>query len=268
METVKTAKRYRTLFISDIHLGTRACQAEFFLDFLRHSEADTYYLVGDIVDFWRVRRGAHWPQAQNDVIQKLLRKVRKGARIIYIPGNHDESLRSYCGASFGGIELTRKAVHETAGGRRFLVTHGDEFDVVVRYARWLAFLGDHAYGLALALNTGVNQLRRRLGLPYWSLSAWLKHRVKQAVNHIGEFEKALVQEARRNGADGVICGHIHHAAMRDIGGITYVNTGDWVESCTAVGETRDGGLEIIHWIVPARSGEHEAASPPRADAAA
>lgn len=268
METVRTIKRYRTLFVSDIHLGTKACQAEFFLEFLRQSEAETYYLVGDIVDFWRISRGAHWPQPQNDVIQKLLRKVRKGARVVYIPGNHDEALRSYCGAAFGGIELARRAVHETADGRRFLIIHGDEFDVVVRYARWLALLGDHAYVMALWVNTWFNWGRRRLGLPYWSLSAWLKHRVKRAVNYIGEFEAALAQEARRNGADGVICGHIHHAAMRDIGGIQYINTGDWVESCTAVGETRDGRLEIIHWAGAMHAGDMERAGAREIGAAA
>jgi UDP-2,3-diacylglucosamine pyrophosphatase LpxH len=255
VETANAVKRYRALFISDIHLGTKACQAEFFLDFLKHSDADTYYLVGDVVDFWRVSRRAHWPQAQNDVIQKLLRKVRKGARIVYIPGNHDEALRSYCGATFGGIELVRKTIHRTADGRRFLIIHGDEFDVVVRYAKWLAFLGDHAYVLALGINTHFNWIRRKLDLPYWSLSAYLKHRVKRAVNYIGEFEAALAQEARRNGADGVICGHIHHAAMREIEGILYINTGDWVESCTAVGETQDGKLEIIRWAGPAQAGD-------------
>ncbi len=247
MDTVRTVKTYRTLFISDIHLGTKACQAEILLDFLKHSDAETYYLVGDVVDFWRVSRGAHWPQAQNDVIQKLLRKVRKGAKVVYVPGNHDDALRGYCGANFGGIELARKAVHETVDGRRFLIIHGDEFDVVVRYARWLAFLGDSAYVLALGINTHFNWVRRRLGMPYWSLSAYLKYKVKRAVNYIGEFETALAQEARRNGANGVICGHVHHASMREIDGIQYVNTGDWVESCTAVGETRDGHLELIRW---------------------
>ncbi|MEC9367722.1 MAG: UDP-2,3-diacylglucosamine diphosphatase [Pseudomonadota bacterium] len=248
--TVDRIKDYRTLFISDIHLGTRACQAEYLLDFLKHHDASTIYLVGDIVDFWRVRRGAHWPQLQNDVIQKLLRKVRKGTRVIYIPGNHDEGLRAYCGSSFGGIELVNRALHDTADGRRFLVTHGDEFDVVVRYARWLAFLGDSAYELALWVNTHVNLARRYFRLPYWSLSAFLKHRVKRAVNYIGEFETALAREARKHDAQGVICGHIHHAAMREIGDILYVNTGDWVDSCTAVGERADGKLEIIRWVQP------------------
>lgn len=242
------AKRYRTLFISDLHLGTKACQAEAILDFLKYNEADTIYLVGDIVDFWRVRRGAHWPQLQNDVVQKLLRKVRKGTRIIFIPGNHDEALRSYCGMQFGGIDICHQAIHETANGKRFLIMHGDEFDVVVRYAKWLAFLGDWAYEFALWVNTHLNVVRRKFGLPYWSLSAYLKLRVKQAVNFVGEFEDALSAEAKRQNADGIICGHIHHAAQKMIDDIEYINTGDWVESCTAVGEKSDGTFEMIHWM--------------------
>ena len=247
METRSSDARYRALFISDIHLGTKACQADQLLDFLKNHEAETFYLVGDIIDFWRIRRSPFWPQEQNDVIQKLMRKVRKGAELIYIPGNHDEAMRAYCGGQFGGIRIDRQTIHLTADGRRFLVMHGDEFDVVVRYAKWLAFLGDGAYDLALWVNTRLNWLRRRLGLPYWSLSAYLKQRVKRAVNYIGEFETALAQEAQRHNADGIICGHIHHAAMHQIDGVLYINTGDWVESCTAVGETHDGKFEIIRW---------------------
>ncbi len=247
MQQTDPRKRYRALFISDVHLGTKACQAGLLLDFLKYHEADTYYLVGDIVDFWRIKRGAHWPQHHNDVMQKLLRKVRKGARLVYIPGNHDEALRAYCGAQFGGIEIVQSAVHEAADGRRYLIIHGDEFDVVVRYAKWLAFLGDSAYVFALWVNTQLNWARRHFGLPYWSLSAYLKHKVKRAVNYIGEFEQALAQEARRHGAHGVVCGHIHHAAIRDMGGVQYLNTGDWVESCTAIGETANGRFEIIRW---------------------
>ena len=242
---------FRTLFISDIHLGTRASQAEAFLDFLSVHDASVIYLVGDIIDFWRVRRGAVWPQSHNDVLQKLLRKVRKGAKIYFIPGNHDEALRPYCGASFGGIELHRDIMHVTASGRRFLVMHGDEFDVVVRYAKWLAFLGDRSYEFALWCNHPINWMRRRFGFGYWSLSAYLKLRVKSAVNFIGEFEHAIAQEARRRNADGVICGHIHHAADRMIDGIRYVNCGDWVESCTAIAEDHSGQLSLIRW----RSGE-------------
>ena len=239
---------YRTLFISDVHLGTRACQADMLLDFLRVYEADTIYLVGDIVDFWRIKRGAVWPQTHNDVIQKILRKVRKGTRVIFIPGNHDEGLRQYCGTRFGGIEIEMQAIHTTADGRRYLIIHGDEFDVVVHYAKWLAFLGDRGYQLALAVNTPLNWVRRRLGLEYWSLSAYLKLRVKTAVNFIGDFEKSLAAEAARRKTDGVICGHIHHAQSRQIEGVHYVNTGDWVESCTAVLERHDGQFEYVKWL--------------------
>ena len=239
---------YKTLFISDVHLGTRASQADMLLEFLKAADAETIYLVGDIVDFWRIRRGAVWLQSHNDVCQKLLRKVRKGTRIVYIPGNHDEGPREYCGTRFGGIEIERNAVHETAAGKRYLVIHGDEFDVVVRYAKWLAFLGDRGYEAALWLNWPLNFARRRMGLGYWSLSSYLKYRVKSAVNFIGDYEKNLSEEARRHKVDGVICGHIHHAASRDINGVHYVNTGDWVESCTAVGETESGELEMIRWL--------------------
>jgi len=239
--------RVRTLFLSDLHLGTKGCQAESLLRFLRTYDADTIYLVGDIVDGWRLRSGWYWPQSHNDVVQKLLRKVRKGARLIYIPGNHDEFLRDYVGVSLGGIELADHALHETADGRRFLVIHGDQFDLVVRHARWLALLGDGAYTAALFVNTHLNVVRRRLGLTYWSLSAWAKLRVKNAVSFISRFEEFLASEARRQEADGVICGHIHHAAMHDGLGVAYVNTGDWVESCTAVVEHYDGSLQLIRW---------------------
>jgi len=241
------AVRSRALFISDIHLGTRASQADAFLDFLRHHDADVIYLVGDIIDFWRVKRGPVWPQSHNDVLQKLLRKVRKGTRIVFIPGNHDEALRDYCGMSFGGIEIHRDLIHSTADGRRYLVMHGDEFDVVVRYAKWLAFLGDRSYEFALWCNHPLNWLRRRLGFGYWSLSAYLKLRVKSAVNFIGEFETALAEEARRRDVDGVICGHIHHAADRLIEGVRYLNCGDWVESCTALAEDDRGRIRLIRW---------------------
>ncbi len=254
-------RHFRSLFISDLHLGTKGCQADLLLDFLRRHEADTVYLVGDIVDGWRLRRGWYWPQAHNDVLQKLLRKVRKGTRMVYIPGNHDEFARDYAGLTFGGVEVVRQAVHVTADGRRFLVTHGDEFDIVVRHARWLALLGDWAYETALVTNRWFNLLRRRLGFPYWSFSAWAKLRVKNAVSFIGSYEAALAEEAARHGVDGVICGHIHHAAIRPINGITYVNTGDFVESCSAVVEHGDGRLEILHWFAPGRAVAIEAAAP-------
>jgi UDP-2,3-diacylglucosamine pyrophosphatase LpxH len=238
---------YRAIFISDVHLGMRSCQAPALLDFLKHIECEVLYLVGDIVDFWKFRRGPHWPQSHNDVLQKLLRKARKGTRVVFIPGNHDDGLRDYAGMNFGGIELRRDALHDGANGKRYLVLHGDEFDVVVRYARWLAFLGDRSYDVALALNVPLNFVRRMLGLGQWSLAAFLKLKVKSAVNYIGEFEEALSTEARRRDAQGLICGHIHHANQRMIDGIHYLNCGDWVESCTAIAERFDGTFEIIRW---------------------
>ncbi len=240
-------KHVRTLFISDVHLGSKAARTDFLLDFLRYHEADTIYLVGDIVDGWRLKRSWYWPQGCNDVVQKLLRKARKGTRIVYIPGNHDEFLRSFPGTHFGGIEVAERAIHEMADGKKYLVLHGDEFDVVVRNARLLAYLGDWAYDAAIAVNVVLAAIRRRLGMPYWSFSAWAKLQVKHAVNFIGEFQRVVAEEARRNHVDGVICGHIHHAVMEDIDGIHYVNTGDWVESCTAIVEHHDGSLELITW---------------------
>ena len=240
-------KIWRSLFISDVHLGTRGCQAELFLDFLKHNDALTIYLVGDMVDGWRLKSGWYWPQSHNDVVQKLLRRARKGTRMIYIPGNHDEFMRDYLGQHFGGVEVINQIVHTAADGKKLLVIHGDQFDVVVMHARWLAFFGDWAYELALWSNTWFNRLRRLLGLPYWSFSAWAKLKVKNAVNFIGSFETTLAAEAERQGADGVICGHIHHAAIRQIGKVTYLNTGDFVESCTAIAEHDDGTFEILTW---------------------
>lgn len=245
--------RYRSLFLSDVHLGTKGCQADLLLDFLRYHDADTIYLVGDIVDGWRLRAGWYWPQTHNDVVQKLLRKGRKGARIVYLPGNHDEFLRDYYGNHFGGIEVTETAIHEAADGKRYLVIHGDVFDVVVRHAKWLAFLGDGAYTAALGINTYLNWGRRKIGFPYWSLSQWAKLKVKNAVNFIGRFEEAVATEARRHKVDGVICGHIHHATIHGSFGVEYLNCGDWVESCTAIVEHEDGRFELIDWARTARA---------------
>ncbi|HTQ32905.1 MAG TPA: UDP-2,3-diacylglucosamine diphosphatase [Stellaceae bacterium] len=239
--------RYRTIWLSDIHLGTRGCKAEYLIDFLRHNDAQTLYLVGDIVDGWRLRKSWYWPQTHNDVVQKLLRLVRKGARVIYVPGNHDEWLRPYALLHFGGVEVLDEAVHVTADGRRLLVIHGDIFDTVVKHAKWLAALGDSAYTAALYINRYFNLLRRTLGYEYWSLSAYLKLKVKNAVQYIGSFAEALSDEARKRGLDGVVCGHIHHAEIRDLNGVLYCNDGDWVESCTALVEHFDGRLEIIAW---------------------
>ena len=192
-----------------------------------------------------------------------MRKARKGTRIVYIPGNHDEFLREYCGTAFGGVEIVETAIHEAADGKRYLVIHGDIFDVVVRHAKWLAFLGDWAYEVAMWLSRRINIVRRRLGFTYWSLSAWAKQKVKHAVNFIGRFEETLAAEAQREGVDGVICGHIHSAALRDFGGLTYINTGDWVESCTAAVEHFDGRMEIIEWspLSPALAEQRNVALP-------
>jgi UDP-2,3-diacylglucosamine pyrophosphatase LpxH len=242
-----TNRRFRTLFISDVHLGARGCQAERLLDFLRWHEADAVYLVGDIVDGWQLRSGWFWPQSHNDVVQKLLRQARKGVRVVYVPGNHDEFLRDYYGTHFGGIEVAESAIHVGADGLRYLVIHGDHFDLVVTQARWLALLGGKAYDWAIVVNRLFNAVRRRIGFPYWSLSQWAKLKVKNAVNYIGDFEKTLAAEARRHNAHGVICGHIHHAAIHDDFGIRYLNCGDWVENCSAIVEHHDGRFEIIRW---------------------
>lgn len=237
----------RTVFISDVHLGTPGCQAEALLHFLRSVQCERLYLVGDIVDGWQLRRSWYWPQAHNDVVQKLLRKARKGTRVIFVPGNHDEFARRYVDHTFGGIEVAEDCVHETADGRRLWVTHGDLFDGVIQCARWLAYVGDTLYEFTLKLNRYLNSLRARLGLPYWSLSRYLKFKVKRAVSYVSDFEAAVAREARRRGVDGVVCGHIHHAELREIDGILYANDGDWVESLTALVEHHDGRLEIVDW---------------------
>jgi UDP-2,3-diacylglucosamine pyrophosphatase LpxH len=257
---IEAERRFRTLFVSDIHLGLKASQTEALLAFLRDCDADTIYLVGDIIDGWALKGHWHWPQAHNDVVQKLLRKVRKGTRLIYLPGNHDEFLRDFYGTHFGGIEVVEQAVHQAADGRRYLVIHGDQFDFVIRHAKWLAHLGDAAYDLALFFNRLVAGVRRRFGLSYWSLSAWAKLKVKNAVSVISKFETELAAEAKRQNLQGVICGHIHHAIARDIDGIAYLNTGDWVESLTAIAEHYDGRMEIIRWRQLATRIEGAAAS--------
>jgi UDP-2,3-diacylglucosamine pyrophosphatase LpxH len=238
-------RKVRSLFVSDLHLGAAGSKADAFLKFLRQHEAETIYLVGDIIDGWRLRKNWHWPTSHNDVVQELLARARSGVRLIYLPGNHDEFMRDFLGHEFGGIVVKDDCIHETLDGRRFVVIHGDRFDAVVVHAAWLAHLGDWAYRAAMVISAGVSFVRRKLGLPYWSLSAWAKLKVKNAVNYVGDFEKQLTDEARRLSADGVICGHIHSAAMRDMNGILYVNTGDWVESGTAVCEHWDGRLELL-----------------------
>ncbi len=248
---------YRSIWISDIHLGSRGCQAEKLLDFLKCTDSDHLYLVGDIIDGWRLKKSWYWPQEHNDVVQKILRKARKGTNVVFVPGNHDEFARNYVNHHFGGVEVVDRAIHETADGRRFLVIHGDEFDVVIRYAKWLALLGDGAYTLLLFINNWFNKARERMGLPYWSLSAYLKAKVKNAVKYIAEYETAIAKAAAAEGVDGVVCGHIHHAEMRQINGILYCNDGDWVESCTALVEHQDGQLELINWVVAAPASQQQ-----------
>ena len=257
--------KVRTAFISDIHLGTPGCQASSLLEFLRVLDCQTLFLVGDIIDGWQLRRSWYWPQAHNDVIQKLLRKARKGTRVIFVPGNHDEFARRYVEHNFGGVDVAEDWIHQTADGRRLWVTHGDLFDGVIQCAKWLAYVGDSLYEFTLKLNRHLNSMRARAGLPYWSLSKYLKLKVKRAVSYVSDFEQAVAREARKRGVDGVVCGHIHHAELRDIDGVLYANDGDWVESLTALVEHPDGRLEIIDWpawqrahaAVPVRAAELE-----------
>ncbi|MCA3394455.1 MAG: UDP-2,3-diacylglucosamine diphosphatase [Roseomonas sp.] len=246
--TLASAPRcYRTIFLSDIHLGLRSCRSDSLVDFLRSVQCEKLYLVGDIIDGWRLRRSWYWDSHHDEVIRLILRMARHGTEVIYVPGNHDELFRDWLGLEIAGVRLAREAEHIAADGRRFLVIHGDEFDGVIRYAKFLAHLGDWAYDAALTANRWFNFLRRRLGYPYWSLSQWLKRQVKEAVKAIDRFEAALAHEAKSRGMDGVICGHIHHAEMRMIHGILYMNDGDWVESCTALVEHPDGRFELLDW---------------------
>jgi UDP-2,3-diacylglucosamine pyrophosphatase LpxH len=238
---------YRAIFISDLHLGTPGCQADALLDFLKEHTSDYLYLVGDIIDGWQLRRRWYWPQAHNDVIQKLLRKARKGTRVIYVPGNHDEFARHFLDHHFGGIEVVDQAVHKTADGRQLWVIHGDYFDAVVQQAKWLAYVGDYLYEFTLKLNRYLNNMRGRLGLPYWSLSAYLKHKVKKALNYVTDFENAVAHEAAKHGYQGVVCGHIHRAEIRDVNGVLYCNDGDWVESRSALVENEQGELSLLYW---------------------
>ncbi|WP_170328511.1 UDP-2,3-diacylglucosamine diphosphatase [Ruegeria arenilitoris] len=238
---------YRAIFISDVHLGTRGCRAALLADFLEKHDSAVLYLVGDIFDGWQIKRGWHWPSAHNDVVQCILGKAQKGTRVVFIPGNHDEVMRRFPGIHFGGIEVKDHDTFVAANGKRYLVTHGDQFDTVIANAKWLAYLGDRAYATLIWLNPKINMVRRLWSRKYWSLSKWSKHQVKQAVNFIGKYEEVLSEDARQRGFDGVICGHIHHAAIRQIGDVHYVNTGDWVESCTAIVEDMHGALRLVDW---------------------
>lgn len=247
MNAVHPARTHRTLFLSDMHLGTKGCQVGQLLHFLASHDAETIYLVGDIIDGWRLGARWYWPDEHNAVLRLLKRKAEQGTRMIYLPGNHDEFVRQFVGSKTDTLEIHENIIHEAADGKRYLVVHGDCFDPVQSKARWLAFLGDSAYVAALAINTVMNKVGRAFGLPYWSFSNWAKMRVKGAVNFIGHYEESLVSAARENDVDGVICGHIHRAAAHDEFGLRYVNCGDWVESCTAAVEHDDGRMEIIGW---------------------
>ncbi len=238
----------RSIFLSDIHLGTRACQADRLLDFLREHNAENFFLIGDIIDFWAMSRSVHWSAAQNTVIQKILRRARHGEKVVFVPGNHDEALRDYVGIAFGDIQVEAEYVHETADGKRYLLIHGDEFDQVTRYHKWVAVLGDMAYNTLVRINGALSWIRRHIGRPgYWSLAGYAKRKVKTALQFIFDFERAVIHNIRDRGLDGVICGHIHWAAIKDVDGLTYVNCGDWVDSCTAIVEHMDGRLELVVW---------------------
>lgn len=248
-QTNYTQTSYRSIFISDVHLGTRGCRAASLADFLKHNTCENLFLVGDIIDGWRLKRSWFWDKHHDEVIRLILKAARTGTNIVYVPGNHDEMLRKYIGLNIEvcGIKIQMDAEHTTADGKRLLITHGDAFDSIVRHARVLALLGDWAYTAALVVNRHFNTLRARLGYPYWSLSAWLKLQVKEAVKAIDRFETALADDAKARGFEGVVCGHIHHAEMRQVNGIMYLNVGDWVESCTALVEHENGRLELLDW---------------------
>jgi UDP-2,3-diacylglucosamine pyrophosphatase LpxH len=263
-------KQFRTIWISDIHLGTRGCNAEMLIDFLDHVDSETIYLVGDIIDGWQLKKKFYWPAAHNDIVWRILKRAKRGARVVYIPGNHDEIFRQFSGLNFGGVEIKRQAIHQTADGRRLLVLHGDEFDAITLSHRWLAHVGDAAYSAVMALNRWCNKYRRWRGLPYWSLSKHAKQKVKNAVEFICGFEEIVAREAGACGVDGVIAGHIHTAEMRIIDGIEYYNDGDWVEGCTALVEHYDGRMEILHWAdeIAARERADGASGPERVEALA
>jgi UDP-2,3-diacylglucosamine pyrophosphatase LpxH len=240
-------RSYRTIWISDVHLGTRGCNDRMLIDFLDHVDSEYLYLVGDIIDGWRMKKRFYWPERHNAIVRRIMKRAKRGTKVIYIPGNHDEMFRQFAGMNFGGVEIRSRATHTTADGRKLLVVHGDEFDAVVLAHRWLAFLGDWAYRTLMQLNVFVNVVRRTMGLEYWSLSKHAKHKVKGAVSVISRFEEAVAHEAKSVGADGVVCGHIHTAEIRDFDGTIYYNDGDWVEGCNALVEHMDGTMELLHW---------------------
>lgn len=267
--------RYRAIWVSDVHLGIRDCKAEFLLDFLQKNPCDTSYLVGDLIDFWQMPRNRRWPDSHSEVLRWILSRAATDCRVVYIPGNHDEIARDCIGLFFGNVEILERTIHTTADGRKLLLVHGDEFDNAVRCNRITEWLGDHGYNLLLALNRLTSRLRRHWNYPYWSLAGALKRRIGHVARYIERFEHAAAHAARKAGCDGIVCGHIHHAAVRRIDGVLYCNDGDWVESCTALAERPDGSLNLIHWsdsnVVPmpapprvasAAADEHEVSPQP------
>lgn len=251
------AVNVRSIFLSDMHLGTRGCQAAMLLDFLNQCDADQIYLIGDIIDGWRLKARWYWPESHSEVMNCLLAKIRDGAKVFYIPGNHDEFANDWPVLENVGFRVASRCIHRGANGKSFLIVHGDEFDVISTRARWLALLGDYGYQFILSMNRVINRWRQRAGLPYRAYSAWIKLKIKMAVRFISDFESELIRETERLGLDGVICGHIHHAALHDADGFFYINTGDWVESCTAVVENLDGAFEIIRWAESEETYERE-----------
>ena len=267
----KATYHYRTIWLSDIHLGTAGCKAEFLTDFLKRNHCETLYLVGDIIDGWKLKKsGWYWPQEHTNVIRKILTKAKRDTEVVYVTGNHDEFLRKFVDyrLEIGNIKLVNEAIHETADGRKLLVLHGDYFDVITRYHRWVALAGDMAYETMMATNHWFNRARALAGLPYWSLSAYAKHKVKNAVSIISSFEEAVARECKRRGLDGVVCGHIHHAEIRMINGVEYHNCGDWVESCTALAEDMNGKISVIRWVDIGHLNERPTVSPLRLPKAA
>jgi len=253
-------RRYRTIWVSDVHLGTRGCNDRMLIDFLDHVDSETLYLVGDMIDGWRMKKRYYWPERHNAIVRRIMKRAKRGTEVVYIPGNHDEMFRQFAGMNFGGVQIRKKAIHTTADGRRLLVLHGDEFDAVVMAHRWLAFLGDTAYEMLMRCNVAVNWFRRRFDMPYWSLSKHAKQKVKNAVEFISRFEEAVAHEAKTKQVDGVVCGHIHTAEVRHYGDIVYYNDGDWVEGCTALVEHFDGRMEILHWADEIAAREHSPVS--------
>jgi UDP-2,3-diacylglucosamine pyrophosphatase LpxH len=238
---------YRSIWISDFHLGTRGCQSELLLEFIKHTQSEKLYLVGDIIDGWALKNTWHWPQSHNDVVQKILRKARHGTEVFYLSGNHDEVTRGFAPVNFGGVSILNQIIHETVDKKKYLVVHGDQFDGIIQCAKWLAMLGSITYDFLIYFNRYINFFRKKLGYEYWSLSNYLKFTVKNAVKFVSEYEKLVCNYAKQFKVEGIICGHIHHANMQYMNEIHYINDGDWVESCTALVEHFDGKLELINW---------------------